>query len=147
MAYTQLLYQIIFSTKGRDKTLLKNGRQQLFNYISGILNNKKCHLYCINGESDHIHILTHIHQSIAVSSLVKDIKIATSIWIKENIIFPHFIGWQEKYGAFTYSIKEKENLIKYIENQEEHHRKVSFTEEFIRILEENGVEFDLKYLF
>jgi len=114
MAYTQLIYQIIFSTKNREKVLEPEKRDILFRYISGILANKNCHLYCINGVEDHIHILTHIHPSIAIASLIKDIKVASSIWIKNNHIFDRFTGWQSQYGAFTYSIREKENLIKYV---------------------------------
>jgi len=147
MAYTQLLYQIIFSTKDREKILATENRDLLFKYISGILANKNCHLYCINGIEDHIHILTHVHQGVAIASLVKDIKIASSIWIKANNVFDGFKGWQSKYGAFSYSVNEKENLIKYIENQVIHHKKISFKEEFIQILKENQVAFDEKYLF
>lgn len=147
MAFTQLIYHLIFSTKNRESVLINENRDQLFKYITGILNNKNCHLYCINGVEDHIHILTHIHQSISISDLVKDVKIASSKWIREKYIFPDFNGWQEKYGVFTYSFKEKETLMKYIENQEKHHKKESSKEEFIRILTENGVEFDMKYLY
>jgi putative transposase len=147
MAFTQLIYHLIFSTKNRESVLINENRDQLFKYISGILNNKNCYLYCINGVEDHIHILTHIHQSISISDMVKDVKIASSKWIREKNIFPDFNGWQDKYGVFTYSLKEKETLIKYIENQEKHHKKESSKEEFIRILTENGVEFDMKYLY
>ncbi|MEP0005496.1 MAG: IS200/IS605 family transposase [Balneola sp.] len=105
--YTQIIYQIVFSTKNRVPVLHKTGRTDLFKYIWGILKNKKCHLYQINGVEDHIHILTHIHPSVALSQLVKDIKLASSIYIKENKLFFGFDGWQEGYGAFTYSLKEK----------------------------------------
>ena len=144
--YTQILYQIIFSTKDREKTLLQVNREDLFRYIRGILKNKKCILYQINGISDHIHIATHLHPTISLSSLVKDIKVSSSLWIKENHIFPDFNSWQEGYGGFTYSIKEKDNLIKYIKNQAEHHHVKSFREEFKELLEEHGIEFNERYL-
>ncbi|HMV08375.1 MAG TPA: IS200/IS605 family transposase [Cyclobacteriaceae bacterium] len=83
--YTQIIYQIIFSTKNREQTLAANTRHELFKYISGILANYKCHLYQINGVEDHIHILTHLHPSIALSDLVKDIKLASTKFIKEKI--------------------------------------------------------------
>ncbi len=144
--YTQILYQIIFSTKNREKTLLKVNREELFRYIWGVLKNKKCILYRINGIEDHLHIVTHVHPTAALSSLVKDIKVASSIWIKEQNLFPDFTAWQEGYGAFTYSVKEKEALIQYVSNQEEHHKTKSFKEEYIQLLNEHGVEFDEKYL-
>lgn len=144
--YTQILYQIVFGTKYREKVLLKDGRDELFKYITGLIKNKNCHLYIINGVEDHIHIVTHLHPSVSLSSLVKDIKLASSIYIKEKNLFKDFINWQEGYGAFTYSIKEKDRLIEYVKNQEEHHRKKSFREEYVKLLGEHGIEFDEKYL-
>lgn len=144
--YTQILYQIVFGTKYREKVLLKDGRDELFKYITGLIKNKNCHLYIINGVENHIHIVTHLHPTVSLSSLVKDIKLASSIYIKENNLFKDFINWQEGYGAFTYSIKEKDRLIEYVKNQEEHHRKKSFREEYVKLLGEHGIEFDEKYL-
>ena len=146
MAYTQILYQIVFSPKRRRKVLIKENRKELYKYIWGILNKKKCHLYRINGIEDHIHILTHLHPTIALSDLVKGIKVASSLWIKENGIFPKFEGWQKSYGAFTYSFDRKDILINYIKNQEEHHKKVSSEEEFIKLLKEHNVDYDKRYL-
>lgn len=103
-------------------------------------------LYQINGVADHIHIATHLHPTISLSSLVKDIKVSTSLWIKENRIFPKFTSWQEGYGGFTNSINEKEALINYIKNQAEHHHAKSFREELVDLLIEHGVEFDERYL-
>ena len=144
--YTQILYQIVFSTKNREHTLSENRRDLLFKYITGILKNKKCHLYQIGGVADHIHIVTHLHPMIALSTLVKDIKMASTEYIKEEKLFPNFSGWQEGYGAFTYSIKEKDRLIQYVINQESHHHKKSFREEYIEFLNEHEIEFDEKYL-
>ena len=144
--YTQILYQIVFSTKYREKVLLPEQRPELFKYIWGILKNKNCHLYRINGVEDHLHIATHLHPSVALASLVKDIKLASSKYIKENSLFTHFNGWQEGYGAFTYTVKEKDRLIEYIKNQEEHHKKITFRDEYIQLLQKHNVEFDEKYL-
>lgn len=144
--YTQILYQIVFSTKNREPALVSTDRNDLFKYISGILENKKCHLYQINGVEDHLHILTHLHPSVALSSLVKDIKLASTKFIKEKGLFPAFNGWQDGYGAFTYSIDRKDILINYIKNQEDHHRLRTFREEYIELLKEHGVEYDEKYL-
>ncbi len=144
--YTQILYQIVFSTKNRERTLTAGTRKELFQYIWGILQNKKCHLYQINGVEDHIHILTHLHPSVSLAGLIKDIKLASSKYIKEKNLFPDFTGWQNGYGAFTYSIDRKDILINYIKNQEEHHRRKTYKEEYIELLKEHGVAYDEKYL-
>lgn len=144
--YTELLYQIVFSTYRRERTMTKERRKELFQYIYEILENKNCHLYRLNGVEDHLHIVTHINPTISISSLVKDIKLASSYWIKTNKIFKNFNGWQEGYGAFTYSIKEKDRLIEYVKNQEQHHKKTIYKDELILLLKEHGVDYDEKYL-
>lgn len=146
-SYTQILYQIVFSTKKRRKTLIEPGQEKLYRFIWGILNNKKCHLYRIGGVEDHIHIVTHIHPMVALAILVKDIKLATSHFIKSENIFPEFTRWQNGYGAFTYSNDAKENLIRYVKNQKEHHKKETFKGEYIRLLKEHNTEYDDKYIF
>lgn len=144
--YTQILYQIVFGTRNRIPSLKKPDRDELFKYIYGVLEKKKCHVYRINGVEDHLHIVTHLHPTIALSDLVKDIKMASTEMIKSNGLFPQFAGWQEGYGAFTYSIESKDRLIEYVKNQEEHHTKKSFVEEFREILKEHKIEFEEKYL-
>jgi REP element-mobilizing transposase RayT len=143
--YTQILYQIVFSTKNRKPVLLKENREKLYKDIWGILKNKNCHLYRINGVEDHLHVITHLHPSISLSNLVKDIKLGSSSYMKENQLFPDFDGWQEGYAAFTYTINEKEGLIRYVQNQEEHHKKMTFKEELVVLLKEHNVEFDERY--
>jgi REP element-mobilizing transposase RayT len=143
--YTQILYQIVFSTKNRKPVLLKENREKLYKDIWGILKNKNCHLYRINGVEDHLHVITHLHPSISLSNLVKDIKLGCSSYMKENQLFPDFDGWQEGYAAFTYTINEKEGLIRYVQNQEEHHKKMTFKEELVVLLKEHNVEFDERY--
>lgn len=144
--YTQLLYQFVFSPKHRARVLEKGNRDQLFKYIAGLLKNKKCHLYQINGVEDHIHILTHVHPTVAISSLIKDIKLASHEFIKSENLFPWFVEWQVGYSAFTYSIKEKNVLIEYVADQEEHHKKISYLDELKSLLKEHGIEYDEKYL-
>ena len=144
--YTQILYQIVFGTKNREHTLTAPNRQELFKYIGGILKKKNCHLYRINGVEDHLHIVTHLHPSVALASLVKDTKLASSEYIKNSGLFQKFRGWQDGYGAFTYTIKEKDRLIEYVKNQEEHHKIKTFREEYVELLNEHGIEFDEKYL-
>lgn len=144
--YTQLLYQIVFSTKHREPTLIKENREELFRFIWGILEKKNCRLYRINGVEDHLHILTHIHPTISLSSLIKDIKVSSALHIKNQKLFHDFTSWQEGYGAFSCNIKEKKKLINYIKNQEAHHQKIDFRNEYMELLKENEIVFDEKYL-
>jgi putative transposase len=144
--YTQILYHIVFSTKNRERTLSGDRRTELYKYIWGVVQNKDSHLYRINGVEDHIHIFSSLHPSLALSDFVKDIKVSSSSWIKNHHVFPQFTHWQEGYGAFTLSIKEKDTLIEYIKDQEEHHRQVQFQEELKKLLAEAGIEFDERYL-
>ena len=144
--YTQILYQIVFSTKNREKTMIESGQEKIYRYIWGIMKNNNCHLYRIGGTEDHLHIVTHVHPAVATANLIKDIKLATSNYIKSENVFPKFNGWQDGYGAFTYEITAKDSLIEYVKNQKKHHRKVSFRDEYISLLKEHGVEFDEKYL-
>ena len=144
--YTQILYQIIWGTKDREPTLAKEDRPSLFKNIWRILENKRCHPYRINGVEDHLHIVTHVHPSIALASLVKDTKLACSEMFKRDGLFPLFGGWQDGYAAFTYKIDVKDDLIEYVKNQEEHHRTTTFREELIKLLLEHKIDFDEKYL-
>jgi putative transposase len=102
--YTQLLYQIVFSTKYRNPSLTKPNRDELYKYIWGVLKNKNCHLYRIGGIDDHLHIVTHIHPSVALADLVKDIKLASSDYIKTNQLFPNFrwlASWLRRFHLFN----------------------------------------------
>jgi REP element-mobilizing transposase RayT len=145
-SYRQILYHLTFHTKNSEKVLKNSGNDELFKYIWGILKNKRCKLYRINGVEDHIHIVCDLHPSVALANLIKDIKVSTSGWIKNRNLYPRFSHWAESYGAFTLSIKEKVAVIQYVINQQEHHKKVSFREEYIQLLRENGLDFDEKYL-
>ena len=144
--YTQIIYHIVFSTKDRQNTLDYDQHEELFKYIWGILKNKECHLYRINGHTDHVHLLTSLHPSVALSDFLKDIKMASSKWIKTQGIFKAFDNWQKGYAAFTHSINDKNRLIDYIRNQKEHHRQTPFKEELIGLLTKANVEYDPKYL-
>ena len=145
-SYRQILYHLTFHTRNSEKVLHNSGNEELFKYIWGVIKNKKCRLYRINGVEDHIHIICDLHPSIALADLVKDIKVSSSIWIKGRGIYPLFSNWAESYGAFTLSIREKDTIIKYVMNQQEHHKRENFREEFIKLLKENGVDYDEKYL-
>ena len=144
--YRQIFYQIVFGTKNRKPTIAKANEEELYKYIWGIIRNKRCKLLRINGIEDHIHIMSDLHPSLCLSDYIKDIKTASNIWMKQSGKFDIFEGWQDGYGAFTYSIREKDMIIDYIKNQKEHHKTETFSDEFKRLLIENEIDFDEKYL-
>ncbi|WP_319501273.1 IS200/IS605 family transposase [uncultured Draconibacterium sp.] len=144
-SYRQIIYQIIFRTKHNQKTLKADSRDQLYRYIWGIVKNKNCHLYRINGMEDHLHILSDIHPGIALADMVRDIKTASSVWLKSSTYFPDFNGWADGYAALTYSYWDKDKLINYIKNQQEHHKTETFEAEYRRLLEEHNIRIDERY--
>jgi putative transposase len=108
--YRQLFYQIFFSTKNRKPAINTTHEASLYKYIWGIIKNKRSTLYRINGIEDDIHIMSDLHPSICLSDYAKEIKVASSLWMKASGNFPAFEGWQDGYGAFTYSTREKKWL-------------------------------------
>jgi REP element-mobilizing transposase RayT len=136
----------VFGTHNHENTLVVERHEKLFRYIFGILNNKKCFVYKIGGVENHIHIILSLHPMVSLSGLIKDIKLATSDWIKKEKIFSNFNGWQKGYGAFSYSIDAKEKLIEYVENQVQHHETKTFREEYLELLKMHRIEYDEKYL-
>ena len=147
MAYKQILYHIIFRTKFSDYSISPEYSMELYRYIWGLIKNKNCRLFQINGIENHIHILSDLHPSIALADFVKDIKVSSNKWMKNSGSFPKFKGWAVGYCAFTYSHKEKDVLIQYIKNQKEHHKKVSFKEEISELFREYGIKEDSKWFW
>jgi len=144
--HTAISYHIVFSTKDRSPVLKEDRREDLFRYIWGIIKNRNGHLYRINGLEDHLHILTSLHPTVSLADLVKDIKTGSAHWIKQNSVFKKFSHWQEGYGAFTCSMSEIDGLIEYIQGQQQHHRKIKFEDEYRKLLQEAGIEFDERYM-
>lgn len=146
MSYTQTLYHIVLRTRRSIPAISPAAAPQLYSYIWGIIRRKKGTLYRINGMEDHIHIVSDLHPTIALADYVKDIKVSTSLWMKEKGLFPLFEGWSEGYCALTYSYKEKENIIEYVKNQQEHHKKETFHEEVVRFFKEVGMDIEGQFL-
>jgi putative transposase len=144
-SYRQHLYHIVFRTKDSLPTIKQDDVNDLYAYITGIIKHKNSHLYRINGVENHLHILTDMNPSIAPIDLIKDTKVSTSIWMKSSNLFPAFKGWAVGYGSFTCSYKDIDTLIDYIKNQQEHHKKISFEEEYRNLLFEYGITPDEKY--
>ena len=144
-SYRQHLYHIVFRTKSSLKTINQDHVNELCSYFTGILRNKKSHLYWINCVENHIHILTDINPSLAPIDFVRDIKVSSSLWMKSSLLFPSFKGWSVGYGSFTCSYSDLDRLIDYIKSQKEHHKKVTFEEEYRNLLLENGINPDERY--
>jgi len=145
--YSQITIHIIFAVKYREWIINSKYREELFKYISGIIKNKKQKLLAINGVADHIHILIGLSLSDALSDLVRDIKNNSSKFINEKKWFPGEFRWQNGFGAFSYSRSQRSEIINYINNQEKHHKKTSFKEEYLNILNKFEVQYNDEYLF
>ncbi len=144
-SYRQILYHLIFRTKNSQDTLVPEHSRELYAYLMGVIKNKNCFLYRINGIENHIHILSDLHPSIALADFMCDIKASSSLWLKQSGKFPNFEGWADGYAALTYSWRDKAMIVNYIKNQQEHHKKESFKDELRRLLNEHGIEIDEKY--
>lgn len=145
--YTQIYIQIVFAVKGRQNLIPKEHREELHKLITGIVSNRGQKLFAIFAMPDHVHLLVSISPNVLISDLVRDIKAGSSKFINDNNwIFGKF-NWQEGYGAFSYSKSHVDNVVKYILNQEEHHKKKTFKEEYLDFLRKFDVEYDDKYVF
>ena len=146
-AFTKMYVQLVFAVQKRENILFKSIRPRIFEYISGIVRDQKHKSIIVNGTLDHIHILYGLNPSVSVSDTVHDIKRGSSLFINNNKLVPMKFSWQEGYGGFTYSRSQIENVYRYIENQEAHHTKIPFREEYLTLLKENEIEYDSSFLF
>jgi len=146
-AFTQMYVQIVFAVSRRENLLTDSIRSRIFEYISGIVTSLKHKSIIVNGYNDHVHILLGLNPSVSVSDTVHDIKRGSSLFINQNKLVAGRFCWQEGYGAFSYSKSHISNVYKYIENQEEHHSRVIFKEEYLSILESLELDNDSRFLF
>ncbi len=145
--YSQMYIQIIFSVKGRVNLIRKEFRDELYKYIAGIIKNEKQKLLAIGGTADHIHIFIALNPDKKLADLVRVIKSNSSKFINEKKYIRGKFNWQEGYGAFSYAHSQKETVINYVLNQEKHHTKKTFKEEYYKLLKLFEIGFDEKYLF
>lgn len=145
--YTQIHIQFVFAVKYRNGLIHSSYKEELYKYISGIIKENKHKLLAINGMPDHIHIFIGMRPTQSISDLLKDIKGSSSKWINEKKFLKVKFEWQEGYGAFSYSKSQVNNVINYIQNQENHHKKVSFIDEYLRFLKLFEIEYDERYIF
>ena len=139
-SYRQIIYHLVFCTKNSQKTLNPIYTKELYAYIAGLVKNKSCFLFSINGIENHVHLLCDLNPSVALADLIRDLKTSTSIWLKQSGKFPDFQGWALGYAALTYAWRDKEMIVSYIKNQQEHHKNISFEDELKRLLRENGID-------
>jgi REP element-mobilizing transposase RayT len=144
--YTQLDFHVVFSTKDRQRVLTQERREDLYRYIWGIHRNLDCKLHRIGGVEDHVHILASLPTTLSVADYVKEVKTGATKWVKHENLFSQFTGWQDGFGAFTVSREHRDHVIEYIKGQPEHHRTVSFLDEYKRLLTDAGIAYDEKYL-
>ncbi len=145
--YSQIYIQIVFAVKGRENLISKNNREELHKYITGIVQNRGQKMLSVFCMPDHTHLLVGLKPSLAVSDLVRDIKTGSSGFINEKKWVRGKFNWQEGFGAFSYSKSQIDNVIKYILNQEEHHKTITFKKEYLDFLQKFEIDYDEKYLF
>lgn len=145
--YSQIYIQIVFAVKRRDAMISQIWEEELYKYITGIVQNKNQKLLSINGVSNHIHLLIGMRPSCCLSDLVREIKKSSSVFIKEKKFAGNNFQWQEGFGAFSYGHSQLSAVIPYIENQKEHHRRKTFKEEYEAFLRAFEIDFKDEYLF
>jgi len=145
--YHQMYVQTVFAVKYREAVIQERWKAELFKVIGNLINEAGGRSIIVNGVEDHVHCFFSIKPSIAVSYVMQNAKAKSSKWINESRLLPHRFEWQEGYGAFTYSKSQIDAVYKYVQNQEEHHKKQAFREEYIAMLVKFGVDFDERYVF
>lgn len=145
--YSQIYIQIVFAVKYRQSLIHASWEEELYKYITGIVTNKGQKMLAINGMPDHIHIFIGMKPNCCLSDLVREIKKASNEFVKEKKFTGYKFQWQEGFGAFSYSHSSLDNVIRYIQNQKEHHRKKTFKEEYEEFLTLFQIEFKDEYLF
>jgi len=143
--FLSLYYHLVFSTKEREPSITASWRPRLHQYLGGVVNGLGGLSQGIGGTADHVHLLIELRATIALSDFMRDLKKGSSMWVHEELSLKNF-AWQEGYAAFTVSASAVDEVRRYIENQEEHHRERSFREELKIMLQRSGVKFEERYL-
>ena len=145
--YTQLFVQFVFSVKGRKNFIKEKFRDELEKVMCGIVADHKCKTYAIYCNPDHTHLFASMHPNVSSSKLMEQVKSGSSKWLNGKKYLPGKFSWQDGFGAFTYSRSHIDKVVKYILNQPEHHKKQSFKDEYLLLLQKFDIEYDAKYLF
>lgn len=145
--YTQCYFHLVFAVKNRNALIKKAWKNELEMYITGIIQSYKHKLLSIHSMADHIHILIGYNINHLIPNLVEEIKTSSNAWIKNKNLSNFKFEWQKGYGAFTHSHSQIDSVIKYINNQEAHHKNIKFSEEYMEMLKKNEVNFKDEYIF
>jgi REP element-mobilizing transposase RayT len=146
-SFSQIHIHAIFAVQGRQSLISGKWCDQLYKYISTVIQNNGHKMLQINGMPDHIHILFGMRPTESLSDLIKEVKQSSSRWINRNQMVAGRFSWQAGYGAFSHSKTDLPRLIEYIQNQEKHHGVVSFRQEYIELLKTHQMDFDERYIF
>jgi REP element-mobilizing transposase RayT len=145
--FSQIYIQVVFAVQNRDALIKPEWEERLYQYITAIVQNKGQKMLAINGISNHVHLFIGIKPNCCLSDLVREIKKSSNDFINKNRLCKYNFGWQEGYGAFSYSHSQIDGVVKYIMNQKEHHKKQNFKDEYIQVLKNFSIEYDDQYLF
>ena len=145
--YTQIYIHVVFAVEGRQNLIAPEHNDELQKYITGIVSAQKHKLIAINNMPDHLHLLVGLRPDASLSDLVRDVKAGSSKFINEKHWVVGRFSWQEGFGAFSHSRSQLGTVIRYIENQQSHHAKQSFRDEYVELLEKFGVDYDQRYIF
>ena len=145
--FTNLLFHIVYSTRYRRPTIEKRWQDELYGYVGGIIREHKGTLLCMGGVQDHVHLLAKLSPTIAITDMLRLIKANSSKMINETLRPRIPFEWQSGYAAFSVSGSQFSTVKQYILNQESHHRRKSFQDEFIQLLERHNISYDLRYVF
>jgi REP element-mobilizing transposase RayT len=145
--YTQCYFHLVFAVKNRNALINKDWKNDLEKYIIGIVQNHKHKLLAIGSMPDHIHIYLGYNVNQLIPDLVEEIKTSSNAWVREENLSKFRFEWQKGYGAFTHSRSQLDAVVKYVLNQENHHKKKTFREEYLEMLRKNEIEFKDEYVF
>ena len=146
-SYHQMYIQTVFAVKFREAVIEKSWRSELLQVIGNLINETGCKTLLVNGVEDHIHCFIGLIPSVSVSDLMQSAKARSSKWINESGLVKHRFEWQPGFGSFSYSRSHVDRVFRYIQNQEEHHKKRTFRDEYIDMLIKHGVAYDERYTF
>ena len=145
--FSQIFLHVVFAVKFRRAQIPLDKRDEIYNYISGIVFNHGCKLMCIGGVTDHVHLLIRLSTSVAVAKLIQSVKVGSSNFITHKQYHPRDFHWQDGYGVFSVSPNHVEGVTKYINNQIEHHLGTTFLDEYKQLLDRNEVAINPIYIF
>src|SRR5438876_7109711 len=145
--YSQIYIQTVFAVSERQSLIQPDFKEELYKYITGIIRNQGQKLISINGMSDHVHILIGLRPAMALADLVREMKADSSTFVNKNKLVHGRFSWQEGYGAFSYGHSQLDTIIRYIQNQEKHHSRRSFKDEYLAWLKKFEIPFEAKYVF